>query len=186
MILEVPQKGHLLIAEPALTGDTSFSRSVVLLASYNQKGSVGFILNKPLDYRLNELVQEIDQPFPIFNGGPVEQDALYFIHRVPHLVENSLEISDGVYWGGNFTQIIQHINQGELKHDDIRFFLGYSGWHRKQVEQELAHKSWVLVENDHKDALLDHPVDNMWQEKMVLLGGQYLLWTHTPEDPTYN
>ena len=81
-----PKKGKLLIAEPSLTGDVSFNRSVVLLAEHNGEGSVGFILNKPLNYSMNELVTEIDVPFPVFNGGPVEQDNLYFIHKVPELI----------------------------------------------------------------------------------------------------
>ena len=97
-----PKKGKLLIAEPSLTGDVSFNRSVVLLAEHNDEGSVGFILNKPLNYSMNDLVEEIEMPFPVFNGGPVEQDNLYFIHKVPELIPNSVEISDGIYWGGDF------------------------------------------------------------------------------------
>ncbi|MBT8322106.1 MAG: YqgE/AlgH family protein, partial [Eudoraea sp.] len=81
-----PKKGKLLIAEPALTGDVSFNRSVVLLAEHNEEGSVGFILNKPLDFDISDLVEEIHVSFRVFNGGPVEQDNLYFIHKVPHLI----------------------------------------------------------------------------------------------------
>ena len=79
MVVNRPQKGHLLVAEPTLTGDVSFNRSVVLLAEHNDEGSVGFILNKPLEYSINDLIYDIDIPLPVFNGGPVEQDNLYFI-----------------------------------------------------------------------------------------------------------
>ena len=96
----IPKKGNLLIAEPALTGDVSFNRSVVLLAEHGTNGSVGFILNKPLNYSIHDLVTEILIPFQVYNGGPVEQDNLYFIHKVPHLIAGSIEISDGIYWGG--------------------------------------------------------------------------------------
>ena len=74
-----PKKGKLLIAEPSITGDVSFNRSVVLLAEHNDEGSVGFILNKPLEYDISDLITEIKVPFKVFNGGPVEQDNLYFI-----------------------------------------------------------------------------------------------------------
>ena len=97
-----PKKGKLLIAEPSLTGDVSFNRSVVLIAEHSQEGSVGFILNKPLEYTINDLVSEIAVPFQVYNGGPVEQDNLYFIHKVPHLIDKSVEISNGIYWGGDF------------------------------------------------------------------------------------
>ena len=82
MISVLPKKGHLLIAEPSILGDLSFNRSVVLLAEHNEEGSVGFILNKPLSYTINDLIPEIDAKFTIYNGGPVEQDNLYFIHSI--------------------------------------------------------------------------------------------------------
>ena len=85
MLNTTPEKGKLLIAEPALTGDVSFNRSVVLLAEHNDEGSVGCILNKPLEYDISDLVPEIKMPFKVFNGGPVEQDNLYFIHKVKFL-----------------------------------------------------------------------------------------------------
>ena len=110
MVQLKPNKGKLLIAEPSLTGDVSFNRSVVLLAEHNDEGSVGFILNKPLEYQINDLVTEIVIPFQVYNGGPVEQDNLYFIHKVPHLIDNSMEISDGIYWGGNFDTTVNVIN----------------------------------------------------------------------------
>ena len=106
-----PQKGKLLIAEPSLTGDVSFNRSVVLLAEHNEEGSVGFILNKPLEYQISDLVNEILIPFQVYNGGPVEQDNLYFIHKVPHLIDNSIEISDGIFWGGDFEKATDLINE---------------------------------------------------------------------------
>ena len=63
MILLKPTKGKLLIAEPSLTGDVSFNRSVVLLAEHSNEGSVGFILNKPLEYQINDLVLKLNYHF---------------------------------------------------------------------------------------------------------------------------
>src|SRR5574343_397479 len=100
MISTLPKKGHLLIAEPSILGDVSFNRSVILLAEHNDEGSIGFILNKPLNYSINDLIPEIDAAFKIYNGGPVEQDNLYFIHNIPEIIPNSIEISNGIYWRG--------------------------------------------------------------------------------------
>ncbi|WP_373517066.1 YqgE/AlgH family protein [Pricia sp.] len=181
-----PQKGKLLIAEPTLTGDVSFNRSVVLLAEHGYEGSVGFILNKPLDYHINDLVTEIQIPFKVYNGGPVEQDNLYFIHKVPHLITNSIEISDGIYWGGDFENLIDIINRGIISEGDIRFFLGYSGWSSLQLDQELSSKSWVVVKNDYESAIIHKSSDAFWKEKMMELGGNYLLWSNAPENPNLN
>ncbi len=181
-----PKKGKLLIAEPALTGDVSFNRSVVLIAEHNEEGSVGFILNKPLAYNINDLVTEIFVPFRVYNGGPVEQDNLYFIHKVPHLIKNSIEISDGIFWGGDFENIIDLINSKEISAADIRFFLGYSGWASLQLDEELSSKSWIVVKNEYQSEIIEKSTTAIWKEKMLELGGDYLLWSNAPENPSLN
>mgnify|MGYP001798303391 CR=1 FL=1 len=186
MSFDKPTKGKLLIAEPSLTGDVSFNRSVVLLAEHNQEGSVGFILNKPLDYNINDLISEITIPFQVFNGGPVEQDNLYFIHKVPHLIDGSIEISDGIFWGGNFDRTVELINNKTITEQDIKFFLGYSGWASYQLDQELSSYSWVVVYNEYESGILEKSSTAFWKEKMVELGGDYLLWSNAPENPSLN
>lgn len=181
-----PKKGELLIAEPTLTGDVSFNRSVVLLAEHNEEGSIGFILNKPLEYTISDLVSEIEIPLQVFNGGPVEQDNLYFIHKVPHLIDNSIEISNGIYWGGDFDKIVDLINQKSISEDDIRFFLGYSGWSSLQLDEELLAKSWIIVKNKYESEIIQKSPEAFWKEKMMELGGDYLLWSNAPENPSLN
>ncbi|MGV3697836.1 YqgE/AlgH family protein, partial [Flavobacterium sp.] len=93
MITEKLQKGVLLLAEPSIIGDLSFNRSVILLADHTSEGSVGFILNKPLTYTINDLIPEISSDFKEDNGGPLEQVNLYFIHNSPEVIPNNIEIS---------------------------------------------------------------------------------------------
>ena len=186
MISLRPQKGHLLVAEPSIIGDVSFNRAVVLLADHSSKGSIGFILNKPLKFTLNELVSGVDKPFKVFNGGPVEQDNLYFIHKRPDLIENSVEISHGMYWGGNFDTVLKLINNSQLQPEDIRFFLGYSGWDKDQLEDEMDSNSWVVSENIYKNELISKCCQNIWKNKMIELGGEYSIWSNAPENPSYN
>ncbi|NKI32056.1 YqgE/AlgH family protein [Croceivirga thetidis] len=182
----MPQKGKLLIAEPTLTGDVSFNRSVILLAEHNAEGSVGFILNKPLEYDISDLVSEIKVPLRVFNGGPVEQDNLYFIHKVPHLIKDSIEISDGIFWGGDFENIVELLNNGVINENDIRFFLGYSGWDTFQLDKELDSKSWVVVPNTYSSDLIQKSSSAFWKEEMMELGGEYLIWSNAPENPNLN
>ncbi|HLT50616.1 MAG TPA: YqgE/AlgH family protein [Arenibacter sp.] len=186
MVIENPKKGKLLIAEPTLSGDVSFNRSVVLLAEHNEEGSVGFILNKPLNYHINDLVTDIEIPFQVYNGGPVEQDNLYFIHSVPELIKNSIEISNGVFWGGDFRAIVDLINNRVISENDIRFFLGYSGWSSLQLDEELNSRSWIVANNVYESGIIKKSTIAFWKEKMLELGGNYLIWSNSPENPGLN
>ena len=186
MISLKPKKGHLLVAEPSTIGDLSFNRSVVLLADHNSEGSIGFILNKPLGYTIHDLIPEIEGNFKIYNGGPVEQDNLYFIHNVPELVPESIEISNGIYWGGDFESVSELINQGLIKKNNIRFFLGYTGWDAHQLENELEDNSWIVSENSYQNKIIGKSSTSFWKEKIMELGGEYLLWSNAPENPSLN
>lgn len=186
MTSEKLKKGQLLLAEPSIFGDVSFNRSVVLLADHNKDGSVGFILNKPLEYSINDLLPEINSSFKIYNGGPVEQDNLYFIHTVPELITNSIEISNGIFWGGDFELTKNLINEGKITKEDIRFFLGYSGWSANQLEDELNANSWIITHNKHHSEILKKSSLHFWKEKISELGGDYLIWSNAPENPVLN
>mgnify|MGYP003402420565 FL=1 len=186
MISTLPKKGHLLIAEPSTLGDVSFNRSVVLLAEHNDEGSIGFILNKPLNYTINDLLPEIEASFKLYNGGPVEQDNLYFIHNIPEIIPNSVEISNGIYWGGDFETTKHLINTGEINKNNIRFFLGYSGWSVNQLEMEMQENAWIVSENSLKKKLLSKSSNQFWKEKIIEQGGEYVLFSNAPENPMLN
>jgi len=186
MVSIKPQKGNLLIAEPSVLGDVSFNRAVILLTEHNDKGSVGFILNKPLSYTLQDLVPEIEASFIVYNGGPVEQDNLYFIHNIPEIIPNSIEIADGIFWGGDFEITKNCINEGKIFKNNIRFFLGYSGWETNQLEEELKSNSWIIAENGLKNKILSKSTQDFWKEKIIEQGGDYILFSNAPSDPILN
>ena len=183
MTTEKLEKGQL---EPSIIGDLSFNRSVILLADHNNEGSVGFILNKPLEYTISDLIPDIEASFKIYNGGPVEQDNLYFIHTIPNLITSSIEISDGVFWGGDFELTKSLINEGKINKENIRFFLGYTGWSANQLEEELKENSWIITTNTYKSAILEKSSAQFWKEKIIELGGEYVIWSNAPENPILN
>jgi putative transcriptional regulator len=182
MISERLKKGNLLIAEPSIIGDLSFNRSVILLADHNNEGSVGFIIK----YTINDLVPDVEVDFKIYNGGPVEQDNLYFIHNIPELISNSIEISNGIFWGGDFEMAKKMLNNGIIKEDNIRFFLGYTGWDATQLEQEMISNSWIVTENHYQNKIIGKSTDDFWKEKILELGGEYIIWSNAPENPALN
>lgn len=187
MIKNEPNKGDLLIAEPSIIGDLSFNRSIVLLTEHcNDEGTIGFILNKPLEYTIKDLIPEVESNFKVYNGGPVEQDNLYFIHTIPNLIPDSIEISFGVYWGGDFSNVADLIAENKITEKDIKFFLGYSGWGKNQLQHELELKSWVVTKNIYKKTIIGKDYKSFWKDKMLEFGGDYKLWSNAPEDPMLN
>ncbi len=180
-----PTKGKILISEPFLV-DYYFKRSVVLLAEHNDEGSFGLIINKPVDVILSDVLK--DFPIfdsPVFLGGPVKTDSLYFIHTLGEEIENSLEITKGLFWGGEIDHVKELITIGKVQPSDIKFFVGYSGWVPKQLEGELARNSW-LVANTSANQVMKSDPDNLWNDTVNNMGGDYAYWTNFPTDPTHN
>ena len=180
-----PLKGRLLIAEPSILNDNSFNRAIILITEHTANNSVGFILNRPLNYTINDLLPDINCDFTIYQGGPVEQDNLYFVHKVPELIPDSIEVENGIYWGGNFESLKNLLNTQVLKEQDIRFFLGYSGWSKNQLQQEIEMNSWFVSENDMEN-IFSTDNKNLWRNKLLQQGGNYKLWANAPSDINLN
>jgi len=178
--------GNILISEPSSDYDQPFNKSIVLLTEHNENGTVGFIMNKPLEFSINDLIPTIIASFSVFYGGPVSQDEIYFIHTKPEIITDGIEIANGIYWGGNFENAITEINNGTIKKNNIRFFLGYSGWEINQLENEISSKNWIVVKNQYQSNILSKEASGFWKEKIQELGGDYLLWANAPENPFWN
>ena len=177
-------KGKILVSKP-LINDDFFHNSVVFLTEYNTNGVVGFIVNKPVSLNLQDLIDG----FPEFNtqvyyGGPVASDNLYFIHRVPEKIEGSIHITDDLYWGGNFNQVVDLIKNEDLDVEDIRFFLGYSGWDLSQLDEEIDSNSWIVDQLD--DSLFDWDVIKLWKNRLNENGEEYKIWANAPQDIRLN
>lgn len=179
-------KGKLIIANPNVLSDSTFSRSVILLSEHNPKGSVGFILNKPLNITIKDIFPDLELNFRVYSGGPVEQENLYFIHNIPNIITNSIEISDGIYWGGDFDVLLNLLKEHKIKRTNIRFFLGYSGWEADQLETEMEMDNWVITNNNHHQKILQISSTSMWKELMISLGDEYIIWANAPENPVMN
>ncbi|MFD0761965.1 YqgE/AlgH family protein [Lutibacter aestuarii] len=180
-----PSKGKLLVAEPSILNDKEFNRSVIYLTEHNKDGCIGFILNKPTDFVLKDLIPEINIDYTIFHGGPVEQENLYFMHKVPHLIPNSIKIDKNIYWGGDFDVLTELLNSKEIEATDIRFFLGYTGWSITQLDEELREATWVVVNNKYPN-LFKVNSNDIWKNQLLTFGGEYQIWANAPKNPALN
>ena len=179
-----PQKGRIMISEPFLPGNF-FSRSTVLLVEYSASGAVGFILNKPFETKMNEILVMPNGYAPeLFVGGPVSGDNLFFIHTLGEHIEGSLHINGELYWGGDFEALKFSLVTGLAQPDQVKFFVGYSGWSPGQLDSEIAENSWLVL--DAEPELIMRSDKNFWFESLKNAGGHYETWKNFPEDPTLN
>lgn len=181
-----PAAGRVLISEPFLP-DANFSRSVVLLTDHNQEGSMGFVINQPLETDLNEVLENTDlmQRVNLYKGGPVQLNTLHFIHADESMKDGAAEILPGLYYGGDFEQIKIKLSLGLLNLSLYRFFLGYSGWAAGQLNEELQEESWAVSQITVNDLLLADATD-IWKKAMTALGGDYAILANAPLNPQWN
>lgn len=170
----------------AYLGDPNFERSAVLLTEHNKDGSLGFVLNKPLDIPLNKMLPDFPHfDAPVFNGGPVEKDHLYYIHNKGNMIPDSQLIRQGLYWGGDYEVLIEMVKNGTITSDDINFYLGYSGWNFGQIHDELKENSWSLIDADQLN-VTDLRSEALWEQTLRNIGTEASYWHLAPEDPQWN
>jgi len=179
-----PKQGSILISEP-FAPDAIFSRAVILLAEHNKKGTVGFILNKPVNKTISQLSSEFGKnDMKVSIGGPVENNRIYYIHTYGNKIPNSIEIIKGLYWGGDFKVLQTALEEGGIDENKIRFFVGYSGWEPNQLKEEIKKDFWLVSDIDTKTIMKNNK--KIWNETIAKLGEQYQIWQHFPENPNLN
>lgn len=181
----IAEKGRVLISEPFLS-DQYFRRSIVYLTEHNEEGSLGFVLNKPLDMGIHEIVEDFpDAEFPISVGGPVSNNTIHFIHTLGDEVPESVQVTEGIWWGGDFDHIKNMISGDRIKKHQLRFFLGYAGWSPGQLDGELEENAWLVGKISPK--MVMHGVENeFWSDILARYNNKYKAWANFPEDPGLN
>ncbi len=177
-------KGKLLISEPLLQDD-NFHKSVIFLCHHSPKESLGFILNKQASQLLNFYLNDaMSLDFPVFIGGPVDQEMLHFIHSVPEIAGGE-KITEDIYWSGDLEQIVEGIKIGKVTTNNCKFFIGYSGWGIGQLEAEIEMNAW-LVAHSNTVLVFNTPVKMVWNDAVKSLGKQYSPLLFMPENPELN
>jgi putative transcriptional regulator len=183
-----PTKGRLLLATPPLE-DPNFDRTVVYVLEHHEEGALGVVLNRPTDEELEEpLDRWIDlqtEPGSVFDGGPVEPDALIALaYTHDQMAEATEELSP----------VSGHVASADLSADPalvagavraVRIFRGYAGWGPGQLEGEIEAGAWLVLDPDPMDLFTDRP-DSLWRDVLRRQGGR-LAWLATaPDDLSTN
>jgi putative transcriptional regulator len=180
-----PNSGQLLVSEPFLA-DPNFRKTVVLLCEHEAQGSVGFIINRLLDVDTDEIIPGLlNVNFPIYYGGPVEQNTLHFIHKAGLLIDESFPVGDDIFWGGNIDQINILLESGKATEQDFKFFIGYSGWGEGQLEAEIDQKAWWLTHLIKEEAFNEN-IEDIWPKTVRTMGKDFAYLADAPEDYNWN
>tara|TARA_B100001250_G_scaffold306736_1_gene268621 strand:+ start:233 stop:781 length:549 start_codon:yes stop_codon:yes gene_type:complete len=171
--------GTVLISKPFME-DKRFEKTIILIAENTTEGVIGFILNKNISNDIRVVVEL----FPDFNlktkyGGPVDhKNSLFFMHRYPDLINGSKQLKDGVFWGGEIQDVEQGLKSGEISEKEIVFFMGYTGWEKNQLMDEIEDGSWII--HDMNLNKFNQEID--WSSILIEINKEYEVWATAPSD----
>ncbi|MFB6258239.1 MAG: YqgE/AlgH family protein [Flavobacteriales bacterium] len=166
--------------------DPNFKRSVVLLCDHNEEGSFGFVLNRTLDLRVGDFMEGLPETDAVVSfGGPVQNDALFYIHTLGERIPNSIPVMDGLFMGGDYESLQDLLQTGEADRSNLRFFVGYSGWGGGQLAGEMEANSWIVAKSDVA-TIMKADSEEAWGDILRSMGKQYSVLANFPDDPTLN
>ena len=185
----LPVRGSLLVAKPTV-GDFFFRRSLVLIVDPDEgEGAMGVVVNHYTGYNLRDIMPELEsvEEIPLFLGGPVGTQMLFFMHTLgPDVVPEAIEVGDGVWFGGDFEAVKRYVVLGAPVEGHIKFIVGYSGWEKDQIGYELKRHDWAVLNNGGRELPMGDGDDDRWRDAVSRFGDQYRLWLNLPSDPTNN
>lgn len=176
--------GSLLVAHPMMA-DPNFRHAILYLSHHSaDDGALGFILNRPLGQKAGDLrlsgTAALSQVanVPLFEGGPVSRN---------QVIVASLEW-DSQTGACKFETVERPEGDIDLpngQEDKLRVFLGYAGWSKNQLENEISHNSWLVL-RPHPELLRADADDTTWRRIMDGLGPIYRVLADAPEDASGN
>lgn len=134
-----------IIHSTSTDADDYFKMADVLITEHNDEGAIGFIINRKHARRFNELSEfTSSKSLVLFEGGPVENESLYFIHQRPHVITAGLHITGSLYTGGDFKKAVDAVNTAVISESDLMLFIGYCGWDAGELEEEIRNAEWTV------------------------------------------
>ena len=184
-----PTRGSLLVAKPTV-GDFFFKRSLVLIVDPDEgEGAMGVVTNHYMGYNLRDIMPDIEtvEEIPLFLGGPAGTEMLFYMHTLgPDIIPQAIDVGDGVWFGGEFEAVKRYVELGGPVEGRVKFIVGYSGWGKGQIAQELARHDWAVLDKGDRSLFMDDGDDDQWREAVSRFGGRYRLWLNMPSDPNCN
>ena len=178
-------KGQLLLDHGKLAG-SFFHRTVILVCQHDSEGAFGLVLNRATGNNVGEaLVANLPEDLkekPLYLGGPVQPQALSFLHSDVFLPE--AEVLPNLSLGHSLDGLME-LAESYSASKQMKIFAGYAGWSPGQLDDEMKRDTWVT--HPASIDLVFHPEpEKLWQTLLRQKGGKYRLLSDTPEDLSWN
>lgn len=173
-----PQSGSLLLADPHLTEDF-FQRAAILLVAHDPTESFGLVLNHPTELVLSDLFEHIELDLPIYNGGPVAPEQLFYLHRFAN-IKGATRVTEQLYFGGDWQEVLTNAIVLKKPENHLRLFAGYAGWGAGQLTAELEDHAWICTTVFQDQTLLKVAPNSLWKKSMLEQEPKLALFAHFP------
>ncbi len=146
------------------------------MVHHDEGSSFGLVLNRPADLLVADLFSGLqfewrgDGSQKVSWGGPVELNSGWMLFGDTLAVAEHTEEVTPVVPGLNFAGSLEVFRSvAQAPPQQLRFFLGYSGWGPGQLEFEIAQGAWLSAPATPDTVFIASP-DAMWDSVVRGLG----------------
>ncbi len=178
----------LLIAAPWLR-DPNFERTVVLVCRDDEDGTLGLVLNRPLDVTLGDVLSDTISPAranaQLFSGGPVATDTVFALHDLASLHDESRALARGVRFALGTEGLLRVLRASPAEREVLRLYAGCAGWSPGQLQEELDENAWIVTRAS-RGLVFGGSHETLWRRALRACGGR-TAWLETmPRDLRVN
>ena len=162
--------GKLLVAHPMV--NDFFHRSIIFIYQDDVKtGTIGLVLNKPTTVPIRQIVLERNMEYNgsehMYKGGPVNENAVIMLHEDGWYCSNTLQVSGTGLAITSDDVMMQKLsmNNGPTA---WRMFMGMSGWHPGQLQNEINSRYGWLVCDANPGIVFDQDGERQWNKALQL------------------
>jgi putative transcriptional regulator len=175
MVVDIKSKtngfltGKMIVAMPDMA-DPRFTRSVIFMCAHDDKGAMGIVLNNCKDTKQAEPILAqlgLESDIKVYEGGPVENHRGFILHSADYKNDLTVPIVEGFSVTGTIDAL--HAAAKGQGPENLLFALGYAGWTAGQLDSELAHNAWLVVDAD-AELIFKTPREDLWLRTIQKLG----------------
>ena len=168
-------KGMFLVATDQLA-HSSFKETVILITHLSERGATGLAINRPSEFKLNEIFPEVEQlrqhHDEVYLGGPVRTNSVFVLMRTKRPHANMYRIAKDLYFSAG-VNALTHGLENLTGDEHTRAYVGYTGWAPGQLEHEIHRGDWLVIHAD-PDIVFDQDYRSVWKKLLKSWSGQWI------------